>query len=220
MSTDPAIPLADTSDMLAVHQVFRTSLGQPDELLRSADGRPERTAMLADYYRNILAFLEVHHHGEELLVFPLLAERCPDHAGLLRQVQEEHDAVVDAVAEARRAVDAWAADPGAGTRDAAAAALSELGRTATTHMDHEEAEILPLGSEHLNAAEWGALPGHGMANFGGDKIWLILGLIRENMTPEQRDAMLEHMPPPAVEMWQGMGNAAFDAMIAEVRQTA
>ena len=34
------------------------------------------------------------------------------------------------------------------------------------------------------------LPGHGMAAFDGDKIWLILGLIRERMNDEQRAAML------------------------------
>ncbi len=63
------------------------------------------------------------------------------------------------------------------------------------HLDEEEEGILPLAEEYLSMEEWGALPGHGMANFTGDKVWLILGLIRENFTPAQRDAMLEHMPP-------------------------
>ena len=48
-----------------------------------------------------------------------------------------------------------------------------------------------------------------MANFHGDKIWLILGLIRERMTDEQRAMMTEHMPPPALEMWNGFGEQAF-----------
>ena len=55
-----------------------------------------------------------------------------------------------------------------------------------------------------------------MANFHGDKIWLILGLIRERMTDEQRAAMLEHMPPPAVEMWTGFGEQAFQDYSAVV----
>ena len=46
--------------------------------------------------------------------------------------------------------------------------------------------MLPLAAENLSMEEWGALPGHGMANFHGDKIWLILGLIRERMNDEQR----------------------------------
>ena len=63
--------------------------------------------------------------------------------------------------------------------------------------------MLPLAAEHLSVEEWGALPGHGMADFDGDKIWLILGLIRERMTDDQRAAMMAHMPPPALEMWTG-----------------
>jgi hypothetical protein len=220
MTSDTRGPMADTSDMLGVHQVFREAFGTSDQLLRSADGRAERTALLADYYRNVLAFLEVHHDTEELLVFSLLEERCPEQGELLRAMRQEHEGVVDGVVAARQAIDTWSSAPGPQTRDAAAAALAHLGATAVRHMDHEEAEILPLAARHMSAEEWGALPGYGMANFDGDKIWLILGLIREQMTPEQRDAMLEHMPPPAVAMWVGMGNAAFDAIITEVRRSA
>ncbi len=77
------------------------------------------------------------------------------------------------------------------------------------HLDEEETNVLPLAADNLSMEEWGALPGHGMANFHGDKIWLILGLIRERMNDEQRAAMLEHMPPPAVDMWTGFGEQAF-----------
>jgi hypothetical protein len=62
------------------------------------------------------------------------------------------------------------------------------------------------------------MPGHALAAYDGDKIWLILGLIRENMTQAQRDAMLAHMPPPPRDMWINFGNAAFDEFIAEVRR--
>ena len=55
-----------------------------------------------------------------------------------------------------------------------------------------------------------------MAAFDGDKIWLILGLIRERMNDEQRTAMLEHMPPPAVEMWTSFGEQAFKDLSTEV----
>ena len=55
-----------------------------------------------------------------------------------------------------------------------------------------------------------------MANFHGDKIWLILGLIRERMTEEQTAAMLAHMPPPALDMWTGFGEQAFKDYSSEV----
>ena len=87
------------------------------------------------------------------------------------------------------------------------------------HLDEEEADIVPLAAAHMNAAEWGELPGHAMAHFQGDKIWLIIGLIQENFTQEQSDMMLAHMPPPAREMWETVGERSFNELIALVRQT-
>ena len=107
----------------------------------------------------------------------------------------------------------WPRWPGgdAAAQKAAEERLDALGTPpACEHLDEEEAKVLPLAAEYLSMEEWGALPGHGMANFHGDKIWLILGLIRERMTDEQRAAMTAHMPPPALEMWTGFGEQAFE----------
>ena len=85
------------------------------------------------------------------------------------------------------------------------------------HLDEEERLGLPLAAEYLSAEEWGRLPGHGLAAFDGDKVWLILGLIRERMNEDQRAAMLAHMPPPAVDMWTGFGEQAFNELAAAGR---
>ncbi len=70
-------PRPDTSDMYAVHGVFRDTLGAAPTLVGGiAPGDAERVALIANYYENILSFLEAHHDGEELLVFPLLRERA------------------------------------------------------------------------------------------------------------------------------------------------
>jgi hypothetical protein len=60
------------------------------------------------------------------------------------------------------------------------------------------------------------LPGHALAGYQGDKVWLILGLIRERMTDEQRAKMLANMPPPARDMWTGFGENAFNELSSEV----
>jgi hypothetical protein len=51
-----------------------------------------------------------------------------------------------------------------------------------------------------------------MGAFAGDKIWLILGLIRQQMNDEQR----ARKPPPAVEMWTSVGESSFNQLMAEV----
>jgi hypothetical protein len=216
---DREVPRPDTSDMTAVHQVFRSSLAAAPALVASSRGDEARRALIADYYANLLAFLEVHHDGEEQLVFPPLSERAPQSRDLVARMAAQHADVVRVLEDAKVAQAAWVRE-GDDAAVPAADALVTLADVLEVHLDEEEAEILPLAEEYLSMEEWGALPGHGMANFTGDKVWLILGLIRENFTAAQRDAMLEHMPPPARAMWETMGESSFAAMIADVRQTA
>jgi Hemerythrin HHE cation binding domain len=204
-----AAPRPDVTDMFAVHGAFRDTLAAaPVFVGQTSPGDQERVALVANYYDNVLSFLEAHHDGEEAIVFPLLRERCPDNGALLDRLAQEHEEAMVLLKAAQRSLAAWPAGDEA-ARTAVVDDLEALRVQLVTHLDEEEREGLPLCLEHLSMEEWGMLPGHGMANFHGDKIWLILGLIRERMTEEQRTAMLAHMPPPAVEMWTGFGEPAF-----------
>jgi hypothetical protein len=208
----------DVSDMPAVHKVFRTSLAQGAELVDSAKGDDARRALIVNYYANLMSFLEAHHHGEEELVFPKLIERTPAQKAIIEKGEAEHAAVVGLVDAVKENMSAWDANGDASGAELVRA-LQALDATLTPHLDYEELEILPLAAANLTVEEWGELPGHALGGFQGDKVWLILGLIRENFTQQQRDQMLAHMPPPAVQMWESMGESSFNTMIAEVRNT-
>jgi iron-sulfur cluster repair protein YtfE (RIC family) len=205
--------------MYAVHGVFRDTLGAAPILVGGvAPGDAERAALIANYYENILSFLHSHHDGEEHLVFPLLRERCDGAGALLDEMAEQHHEALELLGQAQAALAAW---PGgdAAAQKATQERLDELCSHLNEHLAEEEQNVLPLAAEHLSMQEWGALPGHGMANFHGDKIWLILGLIRERMTDGQRAAMMANMPPPALEMWTGFGQQAFTDYAAGVEVT-
>ncbi len=214
--SEPVRP--DTSEMAAVHKVFRSSLDSAPEFIASAKADDARRALIADYYSNVLSFLEVHHDGEEELLFPLLAERAPQHRDRFDLALSQHHDALAALKTSNGALAAWQdkGDPEAANLEVSLGALDEI---LSAHLDMEESEIMPLAADHVTVEEWGMLPAHGFANFKGDKVWLILGLIRENFSDEQRAIMLAHMPPPAVQMWETMGEASFNQMIGEVRQT-
>jgi hypothetical protein len=174
--SDAGAPRPDTSDMYAVHGVFRDTLGAAPALVGGvATSDTERLAVVANYYENVLSFLEAHHDGEEQLVFPLLRERCPDQAGLLDELAEQHDEALTKLRAARQWLAAW---PGAGD-SAQLEVVSALGELRTHLVEH-------------------------------------LGLIRERMNEEQRVAMLAHMPQPAVDMWTGFGEHAFNELASQV----
>jgi hemerythrin-like domain-containing protein len=195
--------------MYAVHGVFRDAFGAVPELVGGVEpGDAERMGLIANYYENILSFLEAHHDAEDELVFPLLRARCTDQSALIGHIAGQHEEALRLLQEAKSSLAALPAGDAAAQK-AAEERLGRLYAQLVEHLDEEEAEVLPLAAANLSMEEWGALPGHGFANFHGDKIWLILGLIRERMNDGQRSAMLEHMPPPAVEMWTGFGEQAF-----------
>jgi hypothetical protein len=219
MTEVKAAPKPDTTDLFAVHKVFRDALDQAPALIGGTNaGDSQRTAVIASYYDNIMRFLKVHHQAEDDLIWPKLMDRAPTRAVLVEDLISDHERIHLSLERAHHEITRWAstADPVAG-RDLTAA-LAELGAGLLPHLDREDEEIVPLCAEYLTAEEWGEMPGHALAAYDGDKIWLILGLIRENMTQAQRDAMLAHMPPPARDMWINFGNAAFDEFIAEVRR--
>jgi len=200
----------DTSDMLAVHQVFRSSLASAPRFVGSAERDDGRRALIANYYANLMAFLEVHHDGEEALVFPLLMDRDPDGRGIVERAAGQHTEIVGLIDRAKESVGSWEVEG-----DARAPGVDTA---LCAHLDQEEEEILPRAGEHLTAEECGKLPGHSLGGFEGDKVWLIMGLVRENFTPGQRDTMMSGMPPPVRQMWETTGEASFNHLIAHVRQ--
>ena len=165
----------------------------------------------------MLALLAVHHEGEDELVWPILRERAPAYAALVAEMEGQHQQIHADVDRAAEALGAWTAAPHQDTADALVAALTALDASLIPHLDREEHEILPIAAATMTGEEWGRLPQHGTAHFRGEKLWLILGLIREQMTAEQLAAMDAAMPPPAVEFWQTAGQGMFDDFMGRLR---
>jgi hemerythrin-like domain-containing protein len=206
----------DVSDMYPVHNALRDALAAAPKLVGGVgEDDVSRRDLVANFYQNVIAFLHVHHHGEEELIFPLLIERCDGDRDLIERVAGQHRDVDTLVSQSTAMLDDWTLD-GSGAQEPCARTLQQLGERMKEHLNDEEQHLLPLCATNLTEAEWGALPGHALGSFEGDKVWLILGLIRSHMTDEQRDRMLSHMPPPAVDMWTGFGESAYIGLMAEV----
>ncbi len=218
MTTSTYLPLADTSEMIGLHRVFRDALeSAPSFVGRVEEGDIDRAELVGSYYTNVLDLLHSHHQGEDELLTPRLLERMPDHTQTITRVGQQHQGVLLAVDHAAQTILAWRAAPTAANREDALAALAALSTGLTPHLDEEEHEILPLAAQCINVAEWGELPEHGMRSFRGDKLWLIIGLIQERMSDAQKANMQAHMPTPVLELWNGPGQAMFGSFIAELR---
>ena len=218
MTTAPELPLADATAMTRFHRIFREAL---DAVPRFVGGAPaddtDRVDLVGSYYANVLKLLHAHHEAEDLTIYPLMVERLPEHLDVISRVNAEHEAVLGTLGAAEEAVAVWRADPSAASRDAAAASLESLGPVLLEHLDHEEAEVVPLIALCITVAEWGEMSATAFQHFSGDKVWLVLGLIQEQMLAEENATMEANMPPPVHDFWVSSGRGMFQAFVAELR---
>jgi hypothetical protein len=218
MNAAMTLPRPNTRDMLGIHQVFRDAFGCAPQLVGSVcNDHSDRVDAVASYYANVLAFLHAHHEGEDELIWPKLVERAPEQAELITRMQSDHAGLLDSLTESERRLAAWRAVPDIDRGASLAAALATLGVLCAAHFDEEERKVLPLAAQVCTVEEWAELPGHAMRSFGGDRLWLILGLLQEQMPSEARPGMEANMPSPVREMWQGSGRAQFEEFITALR---
>ena len=217
MTAAASPPSPDTTDMKAVHQIFRKAFGTAQQTIGIvAHDDTARVEKVGGYYQEIMDLLHLHPEGEDLLVWPKLLERSPETTELVSRIAAQHEGVYDGAGRAESALAAWRTDPNDGSRAALVEALTALDALLTAHLDEEEEQILPICAAHFTMEDWGQLPAHAMTNYRGDRIWLVLGLVYQNMTPPQRDALLANLPPPALEMWNNFGRQASAEFIADM----
>jgi len=213
--SEPA--LTDTSDMPAVHAIFRKAFAATLDLVGGAPADDTgRSALVGSYYDNVLRLLHAHHAGEDELIWPKLLERCPDQTELVSEIAAQHKAISTLMDVTMAQLRQWAGS--ASQEDAAALteSMRRLNNELVEHLDEEEAKMLPLCARYITQQEWAELPEHGIKHFDGDKPWLVLGLIFDSMAPGVRDYVLATMPPPVGQMWANFGSTAYADFMAEL----
>ena len=218
MTTAPELPMADATAMNRFHRILREALDAAPVLVGSvAADDNDRADLVGSYYANVLNLLHAHHEAEDLTIFPLLVGRLPEHVDVITRVNAEHDAVLGALEPAEQIVAAWREQPSGAARDAAVEALASLRTILVAHLDHEEAEVVPLIALCINVAEWGEMSAVAFQRFSGDKPWLVIGLVQEQMLATENATMEANMPPPVHDFWVGSGRAMFQDFVAELR---
>jgi hypothetical protein len=174
--------------------------------------------MIGSFYDNVIEFLHVHHTGEDELIYPVLEERCADRRSELARIDDQHKSLHAPMDAGRSALAEWRAAPTTENAQGVIDAIGSIGETLRPHLAEEETVVLPIATKWMSPEEWGALPGHSMMSFRGDKPWLALGLVREQLDQQHRESSLAAMPPEMQTAWIEQMEPAFNAFVAEVRR--
>ncbi len=137
-----------------IHGAVRRDLARLESALTSVpDGDRGRAKALGRAYSHLREELVRHHQGEDELIFPMLRGFEVDPI-LLGEMEAEHAAMDEALADTDAAMATYAAT---GTAPAAEEAHASVGRTRRVverHLDHEEAELEPLFHPYEDTEEW------------------------------------------------------------------
>jgi hemerythrin-like domain-containing protein len=210
--------MTDTSDMPLVHEAFRRGLGQArGQLGFIDDGDTERAAHFTAYVSDLLWLLHAHHDGEDVLLYPLLAQRIPDKAALFARMDEQHQSVESGLEAATQAAAVYGASGASADSAALADSCEALLTQLETHLREEEDDVMPLVSRVVSQEEYGRLSGHALMAYEGDRIWLPFGLATEAFPPPLIDRILS-APTPIGPMWLGGGRDAFAAEMRLIRE--
>ncbi|MGW0334578.1 nitroreductase/quinone reductase family protein [Streptomyces sp. NPDC003011] len=120
-----------------VHDAFRRELAQIRQEMRTG------TSTLGAQLRvNCLTFcqgLHNHHTGEDLGLFPHLADRHPQAGPALARLRAEHESIAALADDLRRVVTAEDTD-----RETARAEVERLTAELEAHLTYEEEQVIPL----------------------------------------------------------------------------
>jgi hemerythrin-like domain-containing protein len=195
-----------THDMVLVHRVFRREFTALPRMVRGvAEGDTAQGLLVAAHAQEMTELLQIHHAGEDDILWPLLHARAPLDVQLLERMHAQHVAISDRLAPVTEELQLWTQNPNSSRRTALAASLDLIPAPLIEHLDDEEAHVLPLAQRSLTATEWRRLAHHTIDALPKPRRLVFLGHILEDANATERTDFVRHVPVPARVAYRVIG---------------
>jgi hemerythrin-like domain-containing protein len=188
-------PMADSRDMFVVHDMFRRQFKAIPGLVSGVRAGDAQVAIVADHVTFMVAFLHMHHEGEDMFVWPKLLDRIPINIDpLILTMEDQHAALAKALDDLKVKAGEWRKTCSVQEREAVADAATELLARIAEHLNQEEREVLPLIDRYLTEKEWKKVGGSGLKKMSFGQLRVAFGMILSGSTPEQVKIMRDTIP--------------------------
>ncbi len=222
-TTTPTAPVTrscDASDLVMAHQAFRRVYALAPDAVRSTDpGDRARISSVAKTLKAINAALHHHHTVEDTMLWDTLSERRPACGLHVELMKRQHGTVADLLTQAPELIKAWQRHPGPDTAAALAGLFAEIGAVLEVHLAAEEARIVPLIEQVISTGEWHEVGQAAKAVSNPAQGFLMLGMILELMSPEDRAAFDAELPGPIRFVWALVGRHMYERMMTNLHTT-
>jgi hypothetical protein len=208
----------EVKDMRIVHETFRRAFDESAQLVRAAPTpSAPRVAFLADHIDFGISMLHTHHESEDLLMYPLLAQRVPAQAAMIEDAGRQHQQVASAIETVTTACAAWRSQPSKQTAEALATALETLNDVLQPHLDDEESKVVPLAAVTLTQQEWDAVGEHSRREIPRSRMPVAFGMLLDPLDDSDRRYMKSHLPAPIRLLYPVLIQRPWDKYAAELR---
>jgi hemerythrin-like domain-containing protein len=195
---------ADLTMYFQVHRAMRqTGAELADALAGMADADRRRAVALVRFYRGFATELHTHHHLEDELFFPALAERVATFEHLSADLDADHVRLATLIDDLARALDAMAGTaPWHQARTEALAVATELRDHLRTHLDVEDQDVIPLFARHFTASEYEELEAQAVKEGSLKTMLFTCPWLVASAEPEVRDHIFETVPSALKVLWK------------------
>lgn len=198
----------NTPDLTSYRLIHRSIRQSTARLTAAVSGvaeseRHERGRQLARWYAGFEGELRNHHTVEDDFFFPALFERVPALRGYLARIDEEHHELEELIVATHTAIAALT-DPSVPFTDAIAGAsdrAAELEGLMDRHLDFEDAEILPLFTRHMDAADYDEIQGKAMASPKLGELRFTVPWLMASANPDEQRHLLDDAPFMMKVLW-------------------
>jgi hemerythrin-like domain-containing protein len=213
--------MADVRDMLVVHESFRREFGNAPALVRGvAEGDIRRAKTVADHLALMEEFLHLHHHGEDVLLWPKLLDRADGELDdVVAEMEHDHVAIDALLAKATSLRERWSANADPGVGEEFASVVAQLGARLTAHLATEETKVLPLVPRYITVEEWHELGDHAITKLPKSKLPIIFGMLASLADRDVVQLMLDSAPLVPRLLMPVVGPLAYRAHIKKVYGT-
>lgn len=195
----PAGPIlcTGTAGMRRVHRFFLWAYEEAPGLVRSVEpGDTARATYVGEVLGNFDNVLHVHHEGEDLLMYPRLAERAPVCALHVEQMLAHHRQVTQRLESIEPVRLRWMETADADIGKDLAERYEDLSTLLQVHLRREVTEVMPVVDRVMTEKEMDAVGQHGIDQF--DKKFLVgyLGMVLATNPPGDREELFKEIPLP------------------------
>jgi hypothetical protein len=176
----------DIAPMYLMHRAFRRDLHAFADVVPSVPVRDRtRWTAVARRFGFFGMVLHKHHRGEDIALWPLLAERGADSV-VLDALEAEHAGIDPLLSSATADLEALAAGTGdEATRDRLATTVTHLRDGLCAHLAHEERDGMALVQEHLTQEDWERLDREVFSkDYTPREVPAVLGWVMSGLAPE------------------------------------